>query len=124
MSIDASVRVGIERLGQDTNSMRLCDAHCHFFSPRFLELLTKDMTGLPAEGRAAAVAGRLGWDDPVGADALADRWISELDRHGVTRVALISSIPGDEESVAAAVSRHQKRLVGMFMFNPAAGDVE
>jgi uncharacterized protein len=104
--------------------MRLCDFHCHFFSPRFLELLTRDVPGLPAEGRAAAVAGRLGWQDPVSAEQLADRWVSELDRHGVSRAALIASIPGDEESVATAVSRHPSRLVGLFMFNPAAGDVE
>jgi predicted TIM-barrel fold metal-dependent hydrolase len=100
----------------------LCDAHCHFFSSRFLELLTKDLPGLPVDGRAAAVSTRLGWDDPGSADALADRWVSELDRNGVTRAALIASIPGDEESVAAAVRRHPARFVGFFMFNPVPAD--
>lgn len=56
-------------------------------------------------------------------EALADRWAFELDRHSVSRAALIASIPGDEESVAAAVRRHPARFVGFFMFNPAAGDV-
>lgn len=98
------------------------DIHCHFFSSRFLELLTKDVASLPKEGRAAVVSAQLGWDDPGSADALADRWVAELDRHGVSRAALIASIPGDEESVAAAVRRHPSRLVGFFMFNPVPAD--
>jgi uncharacterized protein len=103
--------------------MLLNDAHCHFFSSGFLERLTKDVPGLPDEGRAAAVAGRLGWDDPAGTDVLSDRWALELDRHHVSRAALIASIPGDEDSVAAAVRRYPRRFVGFFMFNPLAGDV-
>ncbi|HSC27819.1 MAG TPA: amidohydrolase family protein [Vicinamibacterales bacterium] len=102
----------------------LCDAHCHFFSTRFLEILTADLAGLPAGGRAAAVAARLGWEDPGTPDALADRWVRELDRHGVSRAALIASIPGDEESVAAAVARHPSRFAGFFMFNPTAPDAD
>jgi predicted TIM-barrel fold metal-dependent hydrolase len=103
--------------------MRICDAHCHFFSSRFLELLTAGVAGLPDAGRATAVSHRLGFDDPGTVEALADRWVSELDRQAVSRAALIASIPGDEESVAIAVRRHPSRFVGFFMFNPAAGDV-
>jgi uncharacterized protein len=101
--------------------MRISDSHCHFFSSRFLELLTKDRQDLPPN-RALAVAQALGWDDPGDAEALADRWVAELDRHGVARCALIASIPGDEESVAVAVARHPSRFVGFFMFNPLAPD--
>lgn len=100
----------------------LCDAHCHFFSSRFLEILTKDAPGFPADDRAAAVSAALGWEAPGAPEALADRWAAELDRHGVARAALIASIPGDEASVASAVSRHPSRFVGYFMFNPAAPD--
>jgi uncharacterized protein len=103
--------------------MRLCDAHCHFFSSRFLELLTKDVSGLPDEGRAGAAAARLGWDAPGTPEELAGRWVAELDRHDVARTALIASLPGDEDSVAAAVRRRPERFVGFFMFNPGAGDV-
>jgi predicted TIM-barrel fold metal-dependent hydrolase len=102
--------------------MRLSDSHCHFFSSRFLEILTKDRHDLPAANRASAVAQMLGWDDPNDADALADRWVAELDRHGLARCALIASIPGDEESVAAAVARYPARFAGFFMFNPLAPD--
>jgi predicted TIM-barrel fold metal-dependent hydrolase len=101
---------------------QLCDCHCHFFSSRFLELLTKDRRDLPSGDRAEAVAGLLGWESPGSVDALADRWGAELDRHGVHRAVLIASIPGDEESVAAAVARHPARFVGFFMFNPTAPD--
>ena len=103
--------------------MPLCDVHCHFFSSRFLDLLSRGIPDLPETGRAAAVAQRVGWDDPATVEELADRWVAEMDRHDVARVALIASIPGDEESVAAAVRRHPLRFVGFFMFNPTQGDV-
>ena len=98
------------------------DTHCHFFSSRFLELVTQGMPDVPAEGRAATVAARLGWTDPGTPEELADRWIGELDRHGVSRSALIASFPGDEGSVATAIARHPARFVGFFMFNPLAPD--
>ena len=98
------------------------DAHCHFFSSGFLEILTRGMTDLPDEGRAAAVASRLGWTDPGSPEHLSDRWVEELDRNRVNRAAIIASIPGDESSVAAAVARHPSRFVGFFMFNPCAPD--
>jgi predicted TIM-barrel fold metal-dependent hydrolase len=103
--------------------MRICDAHCHFFSTHFLELLTAGLTGFPNEGRASAVSHRLGWDDPISAEELGDRWAGELDRHGVARAALIASVPGDEASVHTAVRRHPDRFIGFFMFNPAVGEV-
>ena len=102
--------------------MQICDVHCHFFSSRFLEILTKDRKDIPPGDHAAVVATLLGWEHPGPPDALADRWIAELDRHYVTQAALIASIPGDEESVAAAIARHPSRLVGFFMLNPSAAD--
>jgi predicted TIM-barrel fold metal-dependent hydrolase len=102
--------------------VRICDAHCHFFSSRFLEILTAGASGWPEVDRAVAVSHRLGWDDPGTADQLADRWVAELDRRGVARAAMIASAPGDEASVEAAVERHPHRFVGFFMFNPAAPD--
>jgi predicted TIM-barrel fold metal-dependent hydrolase len=102
--------------------MRICDAHCHFFSSRFLQLLTTGHPGFP-EADSEAVLHRLGWDDPGPAQTLADRWVAELDNRQVARAAIIASIPGDEDSVAAAVRRHPARFVGFFMFNPVAGEV-
>lgn len=102
--------------------MQICDAHCHFFSSRFLELLTKERRDLPADDRAAAVAALLGWEPPGSAGELADRWVAELDRSNVARAAIMASLPGDEPSVAAAIAAHPSRFVGFFMFNPAAAD--
>src|SRR5436190_22103718 len=89
------------------------DAHCHFFSTPFFAALGGD----------AALA-KLGWDAPGTADALADRWAAELDRHGVGRAALIASVPGDSASVAAAVARHRNRFVGFFMVDPTQPDAD
>jgi uncharacterized protein len=94
------------------------DSHCHFFSSRFLEKLA------PSGGGAAALAGRLAWDAPGTARQLADRWVEELDRNGVSRAALIASIPGDEDSVAEAARLHPSRFVGFFMFNPLSPDAD
>jgi predicted TIM-barrel fold metal-dependent hydrolase len=94
------------------------DAHCHFFSSRFLEILTQPLAELPETGRAAAMASRLGWTDTGPPDALARLWIEELDRNGVSRAALIASVPGDEDSVAQAVQLYPDRFVGFFMCNP------
>jgi uncharacterized protein len=94
------------------------DAHCHFFSSRFLELLAADTGG------ADEIAGRLQWESPGTATELGDRWIGELDRHGVSRAALIASIPGDAVSVAEAVAHHPHRFVGLFMHNPTGLDSE
>ncbi len=87
------------------------DAHCHFFSTPFFAPLGGD----------AALA-QLGWEAPGTAAALADRWVAELDRHQVSRAALIASVPGDAASVAAAVGRHRDRFVGFVMVDPTQPD--
>ena len=94
------------------------DSHCHFFSSRFLELLAPD------SGGADEIAFRLQWDAPGDPTALGDRWIAELDKHGVHRAALIASIPGDAVSVAEAVAHHPHRFTGFFMHNPLGLDSE
>ena len=99
------------------------DAHCHFFSSGFFRTLGRDLAPAPDGDAADVLPTRLGWEPPGSDEALSDRWVAELDRAGVTRAMLIASVPGDEESVAAAVARHPGRFVGAFMFNPAASDV-
>jgi predicted TIM-barrel fold metal-dependent hydrolase len=92
------------------------DAHVHFFSHRFITLLTG--------GRAVdEVAAQLAWEaPPESPELLADRWVAELDRHGVAAASLIASMPGDERSVELAVARHPERLSGQFLVNPLAPD--
>jgi predicted TIM-barrel fold metal-dependent hydrolase len=103
--------------------MALNDAHCHFFSPQFLSGLAAQK-GLKSDDPVASVATLLDWEHPRSAAALADRWVAELDRQHVTRAVLIASAPGDEGSVAEAVARHPTRLVGFFMLDPTADDVD
>ena len=92
------------------------DAHVHFFSHRFFSLLTG--------GRdVGEVAAQLEWDaPPAEPEALADRWVAELDKHGVASASLIATMPGDEDSVTRAIARHPDRFHGQFLFNPLAPD--
>lgn len=90
----------------------ICDAHIHFFSPGFFAAL----------GATTDAVARIGFDDPVSTEALADRWVAELDKNGVSRAALMASLPGDADSVAAAVLRHPSRFVGFFMVDPCRDD--
>ena len=94
------------------------DAHCHFFSSRFLELIAPDLGG------ADVLAERLKWDPPGTPTELGDRWIRELNTHEVSRAALMASVPGDAVSVAEAVAHHPHRFVGFFMHNPLGLDSE
>src|SRR5579862_9018358 len=93
------------------------DAHVHFFSPAFFASLATQSGRRPDE-----VARTLGWRLPKSNAELATAWKDELDRHGVAKAALIASIPGDEDSVAEAVSLHPDRFYGYFMLNPVAPD--
>ena len=95
------------------------DAHCHFFSTTFFSALAGQ------RGRGDTVpklCSELQWDDPGAPEALADRWVRELDANSVGRAALIASVPGDEASVATAIASHPTRFVGFFMLDPSASD--
>jgi uncharacterized protein len=99
----------------------IADSHIHFFSSRFFAALARQRQAAPpAEG--SDLLQELGWEDPGSDDALADRWVQELDRYGVDRAALIASVPGDETSVAAAIARHPARFTGFFMLDASAAD--
>ena len=90
----------------------LCDAHIHFFSASFF-------AGLGADKKAIAA---LGWEHPESVEALATRWVQELDAHRVDKAALIASLPGDADSVAKAVALNPSRFTGFFMLDPTRED--
>ena len=100
-----------------TLPLRVNDAHCHFFSPRFFDVLGRQR-GFPGDTPGLEVTSMLGWDHPGSTEALADRWAETLTRAGVGRAMLIGSVPGEEEAVARAVARHPDRFVGAFMLDP------
>jgi predicted TIM-barrel fold metal-dependent hydrolase len=94
------------------------DAHVHFFSHGFFSVLAQQK-GITTQ----RVLDLAGWEAPNEDPALfAERWATELDRYGVGSAALIASVPGDEESVAAAVARFPARFYGYFIVNPLAPD--
>jgi predicted TIM-barrel fold metal-dependent hydrolase len=95
------------------------DAHCHFFSTPFFGALASQ------RGRSESVddlCRELHWDAPGAAEDLAGRWVTDLDAGGVGRAAVIASMPGDEQSVAAAVALRPERFVGFFMVDASAED--
>jgi len=96
---------------------KINDSHCHLFSNFFFNALAKQKGIEPGEG-IPALRKILGWEIDDTSEDLAKRWLSELDAKNVSRVALIASVPGDEESVAAAVKSAPDRFVGFFMLNP------
>jgi hypothetical protein len=90
------------------------DAHVHFFSHGFFTLLAAQK-GVPL----AEVEATLGWTPPPeDPGRLAEVWSDELARHRVARAALIASLPGDMESVAAAVASNPDRFWGYFFVDP------
>jgi predicted TIM-barrel fold metal-dependent hydrolase len=104
-------------------NLAVADAHVHFFSFRFFSILARQK-GLAGDVASVAQAGsQLGWEMPPSEpDRFAERWVRELDRHGVDRSVLIASIPGDEDSVGVAVACFPHRFYGYFLLNPCAPD--
>jgi len=98
--------------------MQISDAHCHFFSRRFFTKLAEEK-GIQSEADPVEEISRiLQWDPPGEPQELAARWLQELDGNDVKRCALMASIPGDEDSVAAVVAQYPTRFVGFFMVDP------
>lgn len=93
--------------------MPISDAHIHFFSHQFFSLLA----GNPEE-----TCQKLNWiTPPQEPEELAQQWVVELNRVGVSRAALIASIPGDELSVIRAKQAFPERFVSYAMVNPFSG---
>jgi len=95
--------------------LTVSDAHVHFFSHRFYEILARQKHAENAE----ALGPMLGWEIPSADDReLAGKWVAELDKHGISQACLIASAPGDEASVATAVAAHPDRFYGYVMVDP------
>jgi predicted TIM-barrel fold metal-dependent hydrolase len=102
------------------------DAHCHFFSHQFFNtLIGQSPTLSKDENSINRVAELTGWMMPPNDPAeLGEVWSAELDKQAVSAAMLIASVPGDEESVAAAVAAFPDRFAGAFMFDPTKPDAE
>ena len=100
--------------------LRVSDAHVHFFSHRFFAALA-GQKGAAVESLAPLAGVEIPAPEP---ERLAERWAEELDRHGVARSVLIASLPGDEDSVMAAVRTRPERFYGYFFLDPTQPDAE
>src|SRR5262245_2569850 len=106
--------------------LEVFDAHTHFFSHKFFETLIWQSPQLGKVSNAIERAAEItGWTMPPRDSAdLAAIWTSDFDRHGVSGALMMASVPGDEESVAAAVEAFPNRIAGAFMFDPTKPDAE
>lgn len=106
--------------------IEVCDAHCHLFSHKFFQILIQQSPALSQEADPMArAAGLTGWVMPPADPAeLGKVWTEELDENSVAAAMLIASVPGDEDSVAAAVAAFPERITGAFMFDPTKPDAE
>jgi hypothetical protein len=106
--------------------LEVLDTHCHFFSRKFFETLTGQSPQLSKEpDPIARVAEITGWVMPPSDPAeLGKIWSDELDKHEVAGALLIASVPGDENSIAAAVAALPNRIAGAFMFDPTKPEAE
>jgi uncharacterized protein len=88
------------------------------FSPAFFARWRRKAASPPRQ----EIGRKLDWRIPAHCEHLAAAWKNELDEYSVAKAALIASIPGDEDSVAAAVTLFPDRFWGFFMANPVAPD--
>ncbi len=104
----------------ELGEMRVIDAHAHFFSqPFFMQFVETLRKELPSGDPYRGLADRLGWELPTPDHAaLGKRWVEEMDKHGLDRMVLISSLPGDEDSILAAMRAYPHRIIGYFMLDP------
>jgi len=110
-------RIAEQRIARESpwGPLPIADSHMHFLSHRFFELLAAQKTGLTLEGMQA----KLEWQfPPAEPEKLAETWARELDRHGVDKAALMASLPGDHESITAAVRAYPDRFFAFAMLNP------
>ena len=99
-------------------ALAVSDAHVHFFSHGFFSALASQK-----KASVESLEAPLGWQlPPEDPGQLAAVWAEELDSHGVSKAVLIASVPGDQDSVIAAVKRFPGRFYGYMMVNPMALD--
>ncbi len=101
-------------------NIRVIDAHTHFFSRRFFQTFARlAQQNLPAEAPLTAVAQRLGVEiPPDDAAQLGQHWVEEMDKYGIERLIMFTSVPGDHDAVAAAAQAFPERITGYIMLDP------
>ena len=119
--------------------LHVVDFHAHFpikgdvsasgAGPRLYasgSLAAREAEYMRAQAERYRAAWRLAWDFPEPepapeahdqpVDAIADRWLAELDRYGIDRVAFATG--GGNDTLARAVARYPERFIGFAHHNP------
>ncbi len=106
--------------------IEIFDAHTHFFSHRFFQLLAAQVPALQNSADAVPRIGELtGFVMPPADPAeFAAVWTAEFDRYEIAAAMMMASLPGDEESIAVAATANPNRIFGAFMFDPTKPDAE
>lgn len=100
----------------------ITDFHAHIFARPFFDALASQspQPGSPQE-KLARVIEKTGIELPEpGIDAHLARWIGELDKNGVHRLAAFASAPEEISAVSEMAARSEGRLVPIAVCNPAA----
>lgn len=100
--------------------MEVVDAHIHFISHNYLRLLTQQRQSYHDVDVFISEQAKRHHFEPPPQDPvrLADKWVIEMDRHGVSRAAVVSMMPGDEVSVSSALRIYPDRFIGIASVNP------
>lgn len=100
--------------------MDVIDFHSHFFSHPFFATLGK-LSPLPGtiDAKLARLSEQVGIELPSQDDEHhLERWLAELDRHGVRHLMSFASLPPEVPTVARAAARSGGRLTPMAMIDP------
>ena len=88
--------------------MDIIDIHSHFFSRGFFDALSGgDAEALARVARDAGIA-----LPPADVAVHTDRWLSDMDVHGVSRLVTFASVPEEVPAVRRAVARSGGRIAG------------
>jgi len=104
--------------------MSIQDAHTHFFSRPFFDALARlSPRKEPPDELLAQVAAKSGLAVPApDIDAHTDRWLAEMDKHGVERMVSFASLPAEATAVGLAAARSRGRLLAYTLVDPRAAD--
>ena len=100
--------------------MRVIDFHSHFFSHPFFATLA-ELSPLPgtASAKLSELAQKVGIELPSeDAGRHLERWLAELERHGVEHLVSFASLPQEIPAVAEAAGRSAGRIHPMAMVDP------
>ena len=101
----------------------ICDAHTHFFSKTFFELLLAEASEAskePIDALQGRVRQRAEIEIPdESPKGHAERWMRELSRNGVERAVTFASLPGEADAVLEGTRVTCGRLVPYLLCNPS-----